>query len=119
MFKDLKTMRGSYAVRNIKDYPSGLSKLYDHKMSRIENAETKLLQHCRDGLVATSIAYRPLSLCELAVLVPWSDETDPCTIIEECDSLSEALPIQRSLNFIRQRRLQTFPSSYASSPHTA
>jgi hypothetical protein len=87
VFKDLKTMRGQYAVGTIKAYPPGLSKLYDHKMDRIENAETKHLQHCKDVLVATSLAYRPLSLSELAVLVPWSEEIDPCTIIEECESL--------------------------------
>jgi N-terminal domain of NWD NACHT-NTPase/NACHT domain/WD domain, G-beta repeat len=86
VFKDLKTMRGQSAVKKIKDYPHSLSRLYDHKMTRIENAETKHSQHCRDVLVATSLAYRPLSLSELAVLVPWSEEIDPCTIVEECES---------------------------------
>jgi len=86
VFKDLRTMRGSYAVRNIKDYPSGLSKLYDHKITRIENATVEHLQPCKDVLIATSLAYRPFSLSELAALLPWSDEIDPCTVIEECGS---------------------------------
>jgi hypothetical protein len=78
-------MRGQYAVQNVKGYPLGLPKLYDHKMTRIEN-EKKHPQHCKDVLVATFLAYRPLSLSELAVLIPWSKETDPYMIVEECES---------------------------------
>jgi hypothetical protein len=84
VFKDLKTIRGPSAVQKVKDYPRGLPKLYYHKMTRIENA--KHPQHCRDVLVATSLAYRPLTLSELAVLVPLSEETDLYTIVDECDS---------------------------------
>lgn len=86
VFRDLRSVRGSYAIRTISDYPSGLSMLYDHKMSRIEGEETKHLQHCKDVLVATLLAYRPLSLDELAVLVPWAADTDPYTIVEKCSS---------------------------------
>jgi hypothetical protein len=86
VFKDLKTMRGKYALRILKDYPHGLSQLYDHKMTRIESAKTKHPQHCKDVLEAIFLAYRPLSLSELAVLVPWSEETDPQTIVGECES---------------------------------
>jgi hypothetical protein len=63
MFKDLETERGQYAVKKVKDYPLGLPKLYDHKMTRIEN-ETKHRQHCKDVLVATFLA--PLVGCCLA-----------------------------------------------------
>lgn len=86
VFNDLKRVRGSYAVKSIKDYPSGLSKLYDHKMKIIEAEETEHLQRCRDVLVATFLAYRPLSLDELAGLVPWSADTDPFTIVQKCRS---------------------------------
>lgn len=88
VFNDLKSVRGSYAIRSITDYPSGLSELYDHKMDRIEVEETKTkyLQHCKDALVMAFLAYRPLSLDELAVLVPWAADTDPYTIIEKCSS---------------------------------
>jgi N-terminal domain of NWD NACHT-NTPase/NACHT domain len=86
VFKDLQSMRGQYAIKKIKDYPPGLERLYDHKMIIIKNMETKHRQQCRDVLEVISLAYRPLSLSELAVLVPWSEEIDPGTIVEECDS---------------------------------
>jgi hypothetical protein len=86
VFNDLRGMRGSYAIKNIEDYLPGLSKLYDHKMTRIEKEETKYRQHCWDILMAASLAYRPLSLSELAVLVPWSAKSDPYTIAKKCDS---------------------------------
>lgn len=85
VFKDLETKRGGWGAKTVKEYPSGLSKLYDHKMTRIENA-AKNPQHCRDMLVATSLAYRPLSLFELAVLVPSPERVDPYTIVQECNS---------------------------------
>lgn len=84
VFKDFETMRGLYAVNKVEEYPAGLPELYDHKMTKLKNA--KHPQHCRDVLVATSLAYRPISLSELAVLVPLPDGTDPYTIVEECDS---------------------------------
>ncbi|SPO01835.1 uncharacterized protein DNG_04508 [Cephalotrichum gorgonifer] len=86
VFNDLAGVRGSYAAKNIKDYPSDLAMLYDHKMDRIEVEEARHLQHCRDVLVVTLLAYRPLSLDEIAVLVPWAADTDPYTIIEKCNS---------------------------------
>jgi hypothetical protein len=53
-------------------------------MIRIES-ETKHLQYYKDVLVAFFLIYCPLSLSELAVLVPWSEETNLYTIVEECE----------------------------------
>jgi hypothetical protein len=111
VFKDLKTMRGNYGVNKIKDYPPGLAKLYDHKMSIIENVETKHRQQCRDVLVVTSLAYRPLSLSELAVLVPWSEEIDPCTIVEECDSF---LTIRKEMVSLHHKSAKDYMMNYQS-----
>lgn len=86
VFKDLKTTRGNYALDKIKDYPVGLPELYEYKMTRIEKAEPKDVQYCKDVLVATSLVYRPLSLAELAVLVSLSEKTDPYSIVEKCES---------------------------------
>ncbi|KAH7124444.1 hypothetical protein EDB81DRAFT_912856, partial [Dactylonectria macrodidyma] len=87
VFNDLKGMRGPYAVQNIKHYPSGLSELYDHKMTKLKKGDTEHSRHCCDVLMVASLAYSlPLSLPELEVLVPWSVETDPYTYVKECDS---------------------------------
>jgi hypothetical protein len=86
VFRDIQGMRGRYAAKNIKNYPPGLSKLYDHKMPRIENVQSEHLQPCKDVLAVASLAYRPLSLSELAILACLSDDTDPWMIVEKCDS---------------------------------
>jgi hypothetical protein len=37
VFNDLETMTGSDALKNIEDYPRGLTQLYDHKITRLQN----------------------------------------------------------------------------------
>jgi NACHT domain len=96
VFKDFKTVHGKWAVKKVKNYPPGLSKLYDHKMTRLE--KTEYPKYCKDILVAASLTYRPLSLSELAVLFPWSDETDPYTIVEEFESFLTITEETVSLN---------------------
>ena len=67
-FKTLETVHARYAVNRIKEIPPGLSELYNHMMTRIENTNTIEPQDCKKVLVATSLAYRPPSLSELAIL---------------------------------------------------
>lgn len=112
VFSDLRSVRGSYAVRSISDYPSGLSMLYDHKMRRIEYEETKHQQHCKDVLVATLLAYRPLSLDELAVLVPWAADTDPYTVVEKCNSFLTVAG--ETVNLIHQSAKDYLEKNYQS-----
>ena len=85
VFKKLDSERGWHAVKIIKEMPPGLPKLYDHMMTRIERG-TMDLQYCKNVLVATSLAYRPLFLSELALLAGLRPEIDPQTIVEECGS---------------------------------
>ncbi|KAF2665945.1 hypothetical protein BT63DRAFT_458310 [Microthyrium microscopicum] len=84
VFEDLKIMGGDDAVKNITDYPPGLSKLYDHKMTNLRDGGTKHLEWCYDVLVITSLAYRPLALHEISALVPWSTKLHPRTIVSQC-----------------------------------
>jgi hypothetical protein len=86
VFKALQKNRGSFYTKVLEDYPPGLSKLYDHKMTKIENAPTVESQRCMDVLMVTTLVYRPLSLSELTVLLPWGKEIDPYGIVDECDS---------------------------------
>lgn len=81
VFKDLEEI-GPHAVETIGDYPSGLENLYEHKMTRIVEGNAERRQHCMDVLLGTSLAYRPLSLSELAVLVPWSAMAPPKKKVE-------------------------------------
>jgi len=62
VFKELDLVDGWDAVEIIEKIPPGLSELYDHMMTRIENGKMRDPQYCKNVLVATSLAYRPLSL---------------------------------------------------------
>jgi hypothetical protein len=61
-------MHGSLAVKIIEDMPPGLPELYNHMMTRIEKVETIEPQYCKKVHVTVSLAYRRLTLPELAVL---------------------------------------------------
>lgn len=67
-FKVLETVHGRYAVKRIREMPPGLSELYDHMMTRIEEGQVIEPQDCKTVLVVTSLAFRPLSISELSVL---------------------------------------------------
>jgi hypothetical protein len=85
VFKKLESERGWHAVKIVKEMPPGLPELYNHMMTRIER-DTMDLQYCKNVLVATSLAYRPLSFSELALLAGLGPEIDLQTIVEECGS---------------------------------
>ncbi|TEY32597.1 hypothetical protein BOTCAL_0717g00030 [Botryotinia calthae] len=87
VFKELDSVAGWNAVDVIKNIPSGLSELYDHMMTRIErgNKNKQDQQRCKDVLVATLLAYRPLSHSELTVLADLSPNMTK-TIIDKCGS---------------------------------
>lgn len=84
VFKDMKNVRGSYAREKIQDYPRGLSALYDHKLSKIEDMDENDLRRCTDVLLAGIYANRGLSLSELSSLVLWSG--DPIEYVRKCES---------------------------------
>ncbi|KAK4031659.1 hypothetical protein C8A01DRAFT_41893, partial [Parachaetomium inaequale] len=67
-FKVLETVHGRYAVKRTREMPPGLSELYDHMMARIEEGQVVEPQDCKAVLVATFLAFRPLSISELSVL---------------------------------------------------
>ena len=67
-FKVLEAVHGGYAVKRIREMPPGLSELYDHMMTRIEEGQVIEPQDCKTVLVVTSLAFRPLSISELSVL---------------------------------------------------
>jgi hypothetical protein len=66
--KALESVHGGYAIKRIREMPPGLSDLYDHMMTRIENGGIIAPEDCKKVLVATTLAFRPLSVSELAVL---------------------------------------------------
>jgi hypothetical protein len=86
VFKELVTVDGWDAIDAVKKIPPGLSELYDHIMTRIEHEREIDQQRCKNVLVALSLAYRPLSLSELAVLASLEPKIKPERIVEKCRS---------------------------------
>ncbi|KAJ4305977.1 hypothetical protein N0V88_000767 [Collariella sp. IMI 366227] len=84
-FKVLETVHGRYAIKRIREMPPGLSELYDHMMTRIEEGQVIEPQDCKTVLVVTSLAFRPLSISELSVLTDLPFDVAE-TAIEMCGS---------------------------------
>lgn len=88
-FKVLESTHPRYAIKRIKDMPPTLSELYDHMMTRIENVTEIDVQDCKRVLICAVLAFRPLSLCELAILCDMpADITE--TAVQLCGSFLTA-----------------------------
>lgn len=79
-------LHGSYALHIIRTIPSGLSELYNHIMNRIDEGFNNDPQYCKNVLVAVTLAFRPPTLSELAVLAELPDVMEPRTIVRKCGS---------------------------------
>ena len=89
-FKSLQTknqgiINGHYALERIKEMPPGLMDLYNHLAYRLQEIETVRPQDCKEVLAAAIIAFRPLSLAELASIVDLSPDVTEVAV-EECAS---------------------------------
>ncbi|QYS94105.1 hypothetical protein H0G86_001456 [Trichoderma simmonsii] len=84
-FQHIEDVHGEYVVQDIKAMPPGLLELYDHMMTRIESVRRIKPQDCKKVLICTVLAFRPVSLSELAALSGVSHNMT-MTAIELCGS---------------------------------
>ncbi|KAI0909671.1 WD40 repeat-like protein [Ustulina deusta] len=84
-FKALGRKHGEYAIELISEMPPGLSDLYRHMMTRIENSEEIKPQDCKKVLKAACLAFRPLRLSELTLVTGLSPSLTK-SAVEECGS---------------------------------
>ncbi|KAL6834442.1 WD40 repeat-like protein [Trichoderma camerunense] len=84
-FQHIEDVHGEYAVQDIKAMPLGLLELYDHMMTRIESVKKIKPQDCKKVLICAVLAFRPISLSELAALSDMSHNMT-MTAIELCGS---------------------------------
>jgi hypothetical protein len=111
-----ETVVGEYALEFIKDIPLGLQELYDHMMMRIEKIRKVKPQDCKEVLVASILAYRPLSLSELQTLAGLSVGVTK-TAVEMCGSF---LTMRGStVNIIHQSAKDYLKENYKSRLHEA
>ena len=108
-FKVLETVHGGYAVKRIREMPPGLSELYDHMMTRIEEGQVIEPQDCKTVLVVTSLAFRPLSISELSVLADLPLDIAE-TAIEMCGSFLTI--IKGTVNLIHQSAKDYLEKNY-------
>jgi hypothetical protein len=80
-------VNGKDALATIEDFPSGLSSLYGRIMAIIDGGQVGYPQYCKNVLVAATLALRPLTLSELAILADLPHDM-PRTIIEDCSFLT-------------------------------
>ncbi|KIW16736.1 hypothetical protein PV08_03925 [Exophiala spinifera] len=86
VFKELDAEAECDVIDVIGSIPPGLSKLYGHIMTRIERQQRKDPEYCKNALVASSLAHRPLTLAELKVLADLPSNVDPQRIVNKCGS---------------------------------
>lgn len=84
MFSRLDLKDKGYTIKIIKEIPLSLLELYNYIITRIEKGRIKDPEYCKNILVATLLAYRPLSFSELAVLASLLPKIIE-TIIKKCD----------------------------------
>ncbi|KAJ2997492.1 hypothetical protein NUW58_g638 [Xylaria curta] len=109
-FKALGGKHGAYAVAIISAMPPGLSDLYKHMMTRIEESERIEPEDCKKILKAAFLAFRPLSLPELSLvagLLPAITED----AVKECGSFF--IVTGETVNLIHQSAKDYLQNEYA------
>lgn len=79
-------------------------------MTRIEKGKMKDPKYCKDVLVTTVLAYRPLSLCELAILAGLPHNMNPQTIVKKCGSFLTTT--ESTVNLIHQSAKDYLEKNY-------
>ncbi|KAL2194361.1 hypothetical protein P885DRAFT_71427 [Corynascus similis CBS 632.67] len=86
VFKELSSVEGWDAVETVQSIPPGLTDLYGHMMTRIDEGNERNRQRCKSVLAATFLVHRPVSLSELVVVAGLPAKINPRTIVDRCGS---------------------------------
>lgn len=106
-----KMLNGSYALRTVQRFPPGLSALYGRIMDTIEEGREDDPEYCKATLKVVYLAYRPLSLSELATLVSFPQE-QVTRIVGECGSFLTVT--NDTVNLIHQSANDYLKNNYSS-----
>ena len=74
------------AIETAQALPIGLPAFYDSIMAQIDQYDGLLRQRCKSVLAAVYLAYRPLSMQELAVVANIGSPLKPASIVAACGS---------------------------------
>ncbi|KAL2192722.1 hypothetical protein P885DRAFT_81924 [Corynascus similis CBS 632.67] len=78
-------LNGKGALEAVKKFPSGLASLYGRIIDMIDGGQVGYPHTCKNVLAAVTLAHRPLTLSELAILADLPSDM-PRTIVENCGS---------------------------------
>jgi len=73
-------------MKTIRSKPSDLMALYDNLIGKIDQEQRSTIQYCKNVLIATCLARRPLSLDELGVCAGLGEGVPAKLIVERCGS---------------------------------
>ncbi|KAL2192580.1 hypothetical protein P885DRAFT_47293, partial [Corynascus similis CBS 632.67] len=114
-------LNGSNALAAVKKIPPGLSEVYGRIMDMIDGGRIGIPQagypqYCKNVLAAATLAFRPLTLSELAVLADLPPDMSR-TIVEDCGSF---LTIKEEVVYlIHQSAKDYLDENYTSRLHHA
>jgi hypothetical protein len=115
--ENLNPVHGAYALETIEKIPCGLSRVYDYMMTKIEKGMKRDPQYCKNVLVAAVLAYRPLTLSELAVLADLPLNMHPKTIVRKCGSF--LITRDETVYLVHQSAKDYLDENYESKLHSA
>ncbi|KAG5944181.1 hypothetical protein E4U53_006921 [Claviceps sorghi] len=85
--RELQGLDGKEAVETVKKLPSGLPALYGYMMAKMDAYSGQQRARCRNVMAAVYLAYRPLTLRELAVVAGLGSPVKPLHIVKACGSM--------------------------------
>lgn len=100
----------------LKQMPSGLTPLYERMMGQIRQLPPEDSEFCRLVVSAATVAYRPLRLCELAVLsdLPPNDSSDLPSVQSVVDMCASFLTIRDDYVYLIHQSVKDFLTTNAS-----
>ena len=103
--KELKKVMRARTQLTLQEFPAGLQPLYEQMMKRVEGeGEGEDVECCKKLLCSVTLASRPLSLKELAIVAdlptPFHDEESINDLVDRCGSF--LIVQQRTTYFVHQ-----------------
>ena len=115
--KELKRVSHARARFTLEGFPPGLQPLYTQMMKRVESEEeNKDVDFCKKLLCSATLAFRPLSLMELAILADLPDNLRDEEFIEDLIARCGSFLIvrQKTIYFVHQSAKDYFSSGTGS-----
>ncbi|KAI5465116.1 WD40-repeat-containing domain protein [Mariannaea sp. PMI_226] len=123
--QELQTVPSWHVLRVLKQMPSRLTPLYERMMRHIQQLQPEDTEFCRLVISTVTVAYRPLSLCELGVLsgLPRNVSDNLRSVVDMCASFltirdDHIYLIHQSVKDFLKESMTIFHNGPAAAHHT-